>query len=138
MSRTNIYIDIDGVLLANEFSLAEGAVEFIKHIGDNFTVYWLTTHCMHGNPGWAIEYVDRASEEDLTPWLNKFIPTEWSMMKTEAIDFDQPFFWFDDDCYTAEKKELAKNKTLRSWMEVDLSKHPDQLIHELKFLKSLD
>lgn len=133
----NIYLDIDGVILANESNLSEGADEFIKYVAENFTVYWLTTHCMHGDGAWAVEYVNRASKEDLKPYLEKFIPTKWSLMKTEAIDFTKPFIWFDDDCYSGERLELHKNKAMNSWYEVNLSKYPEQLVGELKGLKSL-
>lgn len=34
----NIYVDIDGVLLANEENLATGAAKFIKYAADNFDV----------------------------------------------------------------------------------------------------
>ncbi len=129
-----LYIDIDGVLLANETNLADGASQFIKYVADNFDVYWLTTHCMDGKPEHAIEYVNRASEENLTQWLEKFKPTIWSLKKTDAIDFSQPFFWFDDDCFTEEQRVLRDHGVFNSWIEVDLRKYPDQLVHELKLL----
>ena len=128
-------MDIDGVLLANETNLADGAEEFIKYIADNFEVYWLTTHCMQGDPNWAVEYVNRSSVEDLSAWLNKFKPTTWSLKKTEAVDFAKPFLWFDDDCYSDEKIDLKRNGVFDSWVEVDLQKYNDQLRHELKMLK---
>lgn len=133
----NIYLDIDGVLLANELNLAEGAIEFIKYAADNFEVYWLTTHCMNGDPAHAVEYIARAEQEDLRPWLKKFKPTVWSLKKTEAIDFTKPFFWYDDDCYSEERKVLRQNNALNSWIEVDLRKYPDQMLHEIKLLKSI-
>ena len=84
--RPNIYLDIDGVLLANEENLSIGAVEFIKYAVEHFDVYWLTTHCMRGDPTHAIEYLNRAAKEDLRPWLEKFKPVTWGLKKTEAID----------------------------------------------------
>lgn len=77
----NIYLDIDGVLLANESNLSEGAIEFIKYAADNFEVYWLTTHCMNGDPVHAVEYIARVEKEDLRPWLKKFKPTVWSLKR---------------------------------------------------------
>ena len=133
----NIYLDIDGVLLANESNLAEGAKEFIKYAADNFDVYWLTTHCMNGDSTHAVEYIARVEQEDLRPWLIKFKPTVWSLKKTEAIDFTKPFFWYDDDCFSEERKVLRDNNALNSWIEVDLRKYPDQMIHEIKLLKSI-
>ena len=96
----NIYLDIDGVLLANEENLSIGAIDFIKYAVEHFDVYWLTTHCMDGTTEHAIEYLNRASSEDLRPWLERFKPVVWSLKKTEAIDFGKPFLWFDDDCFT--------------------------------------
>jgi hypothetical protein len=130
-------MDIDGVILANEGNLAIGASDFIKYATDNFDVYWLTTHCMDGNPTHAVEYVQRAASEDLRPYLEKFKPTKWSLAKTEAIDFGEPFLWFDDDCYSGERIALNEHRVFNSWIEVNLSKYPDQLTHEIKLLQSL-
>ncbi len=130
-------MDIDGVILANEENLAVGAIEFIRYATDNFEVYWLTTHCMDGNPSHAIEYVQRATKDDIRPYLEKLRPTTWSLAKTEAIDFSKPFMWYDDDCYSGERIALNEHNTFNSWIEVDLAKYPDQLVHELKLLHSL-
>lgn len=131
-----IYLDIDGVLLANEEYLAEGAAEFIKFAADNFDVYWLTTHCMDGNPDHAIEYLNRASDEDLRPWLKKFKPTVWSLAKTDAIDMSKSFIWYDDDCFSGEKVALEQARKLDSWFKIDLREHPDQMVKELITLQS--
>lgn len=133
----NIYLDIDGVLLANEENLAIGASEFIRYAVDNFDVYWLTTHCMNGDPAHAIEYIQRTTDENLRPYLEKFKPTTWSLAKTEAIDFSKPFLWLDDDCFSGERITLKEHNTFDSWIEVDLAKYPDQLVHEMKLLQSL-
>ncbi len=133
-----LYIDIDGVLLANESNLSEGAADFIRYAADNFEVYWLTTHCMHGDPKWAVEYVNRASDEDLSPWLEKFKPTTWSLAKTDAIDMTKPFLWFDDDCLYGERNALAEAGVPDSWVNVDLYKKQDQMVWELITLRSLN
>lgn len=133
----NIYLDIDGVLLANEDNLSEGASEFIKYAAEHFTVYWLTTHCMAGETEHAINYLQRSTDENLRPYLEKFKPVTWSVAKTEAIDFTQPFLWFDDDCFSGEQIVLREHDAFHSWIEVDLRKYPDQLVHELKLLKSI-
>ena len=135
--KPDIYLDIDGVILANEENLSIGAAEFIKFAADNFNVYWLTTHCMAGDANHAVWYVLRAGDKSLRPYLDKFKPTTWNLMKTEAIDFSKEFLWFDDDCYSGERLELSKQKVFNSWIEVDLMKYPDQLKHELKLLESL-
>ncbi len=131
-----IFLDIDGVLLANENNLAEGAADFIKYVADNFEVYWLTTHCMHGDPEHAVEYVNRASDEDLTPWLKKFKPTAWSLAKTDAIDMTVPFLWYDDDCLWGERRALEVAGKLTSWREIDLRKNLFQLQDELDIMQN--
>ncbi|MDQ5969981.1 MAG: hypothetical protein QG593_498 [Patescibacteria group bacterium] len=135
--KPSLYIDIDGVLLANEENLTIGAIEFIKYAADNFEVYWLTTHCMNGDPSHAVEYVQRTTDEDLRSYLGKFKPTTWSLMKTDAIDFKRPFLWYDDDCYSGERLALKENNVFNSWIEIDIAKYPDQLEHEIKLLRSL-
>lgn len=135
--KPNLYFDIDGVILANEKNLAIGATELIKYATDNFDVYWLTTHCMDGDTAHAIEYVQRGSDENIRHYLTKFKPTTWSIAKTEAIDFDKPFLWFDDDCYSGERLALNEHNVFNSWIEIDLAKYPDQLTHEIKLLQSL-
>lgn len=135
--KPNLYLDIDGVVLANEDNLAIGAIEFIKYATDNLDVYWLTTHCMDGSPAHAVEYVQRATNENIRPYLEKFKPTKWSLMKTEAIDFTKPFLWFDDDCYSGERLALKEQSVFNSWIEINLAKFPDQLTHEIKLLRSI-
>ena len=132
----NVYLDIDGVLLANEENLSIGAVEFIKYAVKNFDVYWLTTHCMDGTTEHAIDYLNRAAKEDLSPWLEKFKPVTWSLKKTEAIDFSKPFLWFDDDCFTGEKIDLQEHNAMNSWIEIDLRTTPDQMVKELITLQA--
>ena len=136
MQKPNIYLDIDGVILANEENLSIGAEEFIKYAVENFDVYWLTTHCTQSDATHAINYVMRAGNESLRPHLEKLIPTSWSEYKTEAIDFSKPFLWFDDDCYLGERRDLEKNNAFNSWVEVDLRNYPDQLMREIKLLES--
>jgi hypothetical protein len=136
MQKPNIYLDIDGVILANEENLSIGAEEFIKYAVENFDVYWLTTHCTQSDATHAINYVMRAGSESLRPHLEKLIPTSWSDNKTEAIDFSKPFLWFDDDCYLAEKRDLEANNAFNSWVEVDLRNYPDQLMREIKLPES--
>jgi hypothetical protein len=136
MQKPNIYLDIDGVILANEDYLSIGAEELIKYAVENFDVYWLTTHCTESDATHAINYVMRAGNESLRPHLEKLIPTSWSEYKTEAIDFSKPFLWFDDDCYLGERRDLKKNNAFNSWVEVDLRNYPDQLMREIKLLES--
>lgn len=132
----NVYLDIDGVLLADDDQTAIGAEAFIKYAVEHFDVYWLTTHCMEGEPTHAVEYVQRAANEDIRPWLEKFKPTAWSLKKTEAIDFSKPFLWFDDDCFSGERIDLKAHNAMKSWIQIDLRNVPDQMKKELITLQA--
>lgn len=123
----NIYLDIDGVLLANEKHIANYAEEFIRNVVTRYPTYWLTTHCMDGDPTLAIENVGRFCKPETLELLRKIIPTSWTIAKTEAIDFTKPFLWFDDDLYDDERIELTNHQALKSWVEVNLSNNPNQL-----------
>lgn len=125
--KPNIYLDIDGVLLANEKFLAPGAEDFIKYVVTRYPTYWLTTHCMDNDPSLAIENVGKLCRPEIAELLKQIKPLSWNTAKTEAIDFTKPFFWFDDDLYDDEREELIKHDKLSSWVEVDLVKNPDQL-----------
>ena len=131
-----------GVVIERMLRLAadHDAVALVKlhphHAVDHFDVYWLTTHCMDGTTEHAVEYLNRASPEDLRQWLEQFKPVKWSLKKTEAIDFTKPFLWFDDDCFTGEKIDLQQHNALNSWIEIDLRKTPDQMKKELATLEA--
>ena len=48
-------------------------------------------------------------------------------MKTEALDFDSDFIWFDNDIFSEEWKALQKCGSKQSVIEVDLRTNPRQL-----------
>jgi hypothetical protein len=127
----NIYLDVDGVLLINEKFAAPYAEEFLKRVLEKYpdSTYWLTTHRWKG--------IDR-TQEVLTPafstetleLIKAIKPTEWGDLKTDAIDFTEPFLWFDDDLFPEEEAMLEAHGVLDNWIGVDLIKNPNQL-HEL-------
>lgn len=124
----NIYLDIDGVLLANEHSAAEYADEFLQGVLAKYpdTTYWLTTHdWIEGNR--AIERLTPFLKQETINLLPKIKSTKWDQSKTDGIDFNHPFLWFDDDIYPEEKQALVKNNALQNWIEVNLYKNPNHL-----------
>ncbi len=122
----NIYLDIDGVILANDKQPALHADEFIKHIVENHDVYWLTTHCR--NPGDdPIPMLSRFFDDPTVACLKQIEPSYWDILKTEAVDFSRPFLWIDDDCLEAERTVLEQHNVFDSWIEVNLAKDPHQL-----------
>lgn len=127
----NVYLDVDGVLLANENNVALGADDLIQFVVPRYNVYWLTTHC-HGDASIPVKRFARF----FTPETREFLPhiraTDWQVAKTEAIDFTKPFLWFDDDLYDDERDELVSRSALAGWVEVDLSKDAEHLKHLLE------
>lgn len=117
----NIYLDIDGVLVGTK-SPREDVISFIKYILEHYpdSTYWLTTHCKGG--------VNRCAEwlrmndfpVELVDEMDKIIkPTNWEIMKTEAIDMDQDFIWFDDSLSEVEKKTLEAYYVLEDFYRMD-------------------
>jgi hypothetical protein len=124
----NIYLDIDGVLLANDKALAKYADEFIQVVVGlyPYNTYWLTTHCW-GGENHVKEVLGPFLKPETLRLLDRIKPTEWDEEKTDAIDFTKPFKWFDDDLYKQERAVLERNGAAKGWVQVDLSKDPDQL-----------
>lgn len=124
----NIYLDIDGVLLINEKQAAPGANEFLQFILTNYpeSTYWLTTHCWRGENR-AVDILTPALRPETIELLSKIKPTEWGEYKTDAIDFSQPFLWFDDDLFPEEEIVLNEHGALKNRIEINLYKDPNQL-----------
>ncbi|MDO8663434.1 MAG: hypothetical protein Q7K28_01160 [Candidatus Wildermuthbacteria bacterium] len=132
--ETNIYLDIDGVLIANERNQARYASEFLSYVLEHFpnTTYWLTTHCK-GDAMTPIEHIGHLFDPKIVELMKKIKPTNWDVSKTDGIDFSKPFLWFDDDCYDFEREVLLKHGVLDNWIEIDLRKDEHQL---QKFINS--
>ena len=69
--------------------------------------------------------------------VKKIKPTNWSYTKTDAIDFETPFIWFDDYLFEFEKEQLNKNGCFSSWVKVNLEENPDQLKDIFDLFKDL-
>ena len=126
--KPNIYLDIDGVLLANDLYAASYAKEFLHFVLTNFpdTTYWLTTHC-NGDASAPVRHIQHLFDDETITLLEKIKPTTWQTAKTRGIDFSKPFLWFDDDLFYEEKETLMKHGVLDNWIEVDLATNPEQL-----------
>ncbi len=124
----SIYLDIDGVLLANDLTPAKYSKEFLTTVLERYpyTTYWLTTHC-DGDASVPIQHIGHLFDNETVELMKKIKPTSWQTAKTRAIDFNKPFLWFDDDLFYEEKESLLEKGVLDNWIEVDLAKNPDQL-----------
>lgn len=55
-------------------------------------------------------------------------PTRWEVSKTEAINTDEDFLWFDDTLSDLEEKALVAKGRLGLYVKVDLDEDPDILL----------
>lgn len=135
----NIYLDIDGVILANDNNLADFAEVFIQCILTYWpdTTYWLTTHCWKGTNRTLDLLLPKLKKKRTIELIELIQPTEWGDLKTDAIDFTKPFLWFDDDLFQEERQILEHYHALECHRKIDLIKDPSQLLSEVIFLKSL-
>lgn len=126
--KTNIYLDIDGVLLLHARTPALHVYDFLSHVLDNHpdSTFWLTTHCQ-GDASVPIDHVGRFFDARTVQLMKQIKATRWDTGKTEGIDFSMPFLWFDDSCFEFEKDILRKNGVFENWIQVDLKKTEHQL-----------
>ena len=124
----NIYLDIDGVLLANETHAANFADELLQEVLRQYpdSTYWLTTHNWRGKNR-AKEVLAPHLRAETVPLLDKIKLTVWNEMKTDGIDFSEKFIWLDDDLWEDELKVLEEYNATDNFILVDLNKNPDQL-----------
>lgn len=124
----NIYLDIDGVLLANDKEAAHHVDTFLRAVVEKYpdSTYWLTTHNWRGENR-AKEILAPHLKSETVALLDKIKPSEWRDLKTDAIDFEQDFLWFDDDLWPEELNVLEKHEAVQNFIMVDLKKDPDML-----------
>ena len=129
---TNIFLDIDGVLVVNGNQLANYAHEFLVYVTSRYPTYWLSTHC-RGDVMYTQAFLERTFPPKTLEVANQIIHTNWRTNKTEAINFAQSFLWFDDALFEGERRELIKHNALENWIGVDFRKDVNYL---KKFLAS--
>jgi hypothetical protein len=125
---TKLYLDIDGVLLTAKHTQAAPDVdEFVEFIAQNFACYWLTTHCK-GDSAPALRYLSRFLKAITLEKLHQGVqPTNWDMLKTEAIDLASNFYWLDDSPFQSESAYLQTNGVASRLIVVNLS-NADELL----------
>lgn len=133
----NVYLEINGVLLSSETRVANYADEFLQAILEKYpnSTYWLTLHNWNG---------ENRTKEVLTPHLtpetvkllDKIKPTKWNDVKTEAINFDEDFLWFDSHLWPDELKALEEHEAAEQFILVKLGEDPDMLKKLTEVIKS--
>ena len=129
-----LYLDIDGVILTTKRTKpADFAIPFIDFATNHYDCYWLTTHCK-GNTSIPLAYLAEHFDKATIGKLQKIKPTNWSTLKTEAIDFLSDFIWLDDNPFASEINILTAHLAKDKLIIVDLNK-PDELKRVLEILK---
>lgn len=131
-----IYLDIDGVLLIKSQIPSESSTGFLKWALGNHDVYWLTTRCK-GYSEATFHGIGRYFEPEALPLLHEIKPTNWDTLKTEAIDFDSDFLWFDDYVMRAELQVLEAKGRIANLVLVNLVEDPAFLTTYLESLKKV-
>jgi|SRR3990167_2396427 len=126
--RQNIYIDIDGVILTKGGVPAMHLDKFLKYILGNYSVSWLTSRC-HGDTKYTIKYLSQFLLPQTVNLIERIKATNFTLDKTEAIDFSRRFFWLDDELFASEVNTLKEHGQYDSWIEVNLIRNPNQLNH---------
>lgn len=124
----NIYLDIDGVLLIDDKQAAPYADDFLHAILTKYpdATHWLTTHNWRGKNR-AKEVLAPHLSADTVRLLDNIKPSEWGALKTDAINFEEDFLWFDDDLWPDELQVLENSNASDRFVMVDLSKDPEHL-----------
>ncbi|MBE2190279.1 MAG: hypothetical protein IAE98_12540 [Candidatus Kapabacteria bacterium] len=128
------YIDIDGVILTKRNTLqAEGLHKFLDFLTKSFDCYWLTTHCK-GNVKNVLEYLSKFLDDNIMGMISTIKATNWTTLKTEAIDMTNDFQWFDDYPLQAEIEQLKLNGKLDNLIIVNL----DNKVELQRVIKAID
>ena len=133
--KKKIYIDIDGVLLDYMTGKpAEHAEELIMFLtSGRYDCYWLTTHCK-GDAQTALDYLSEHFSGKTMRRLRRIQPTQWTDLKTEAIDLMSDFIWLEDHPFQAEISALDALHKRASLCMVDLNRE-HELLNVINFIK---
>jgi len=124
-NKLKVYLNIDGVILKKDLTLPEYGKEFISFLVTNCDCYWLTTHGRGGNNN-AINHLSESYPLSTVEQLKMIKQTNWTDLKTEAIDINSDFIWLEDYPFEAEKKVLSAANKIDSLTTVNL-KRKDEL-----------
>jgi hypothetical protein len=124
----NYYLDVDGTIITKEHQEALGLNDFLKYLFNSGEVFWLTTHCRYLDTSSVLSYLEQFLEPKNYALVKNIFPTTWNTMKTEAINFSHPFYWFDDYLLEAEIRILQKNMCFEKWIKIDLGKNDQDIM----------
>ena len=124
--RIKLYLDIDGVLLKRDCTLAADAKEFLEWAVDNLDCFWLTTRDRRGHEKIITAFGNQLPET----LIRRIHATTWETLKTEAIDFESNFYLIDDGLLATER-QIVGNR----WLPVNVNRDPDGIKGVWELLK---
>ena len=134
----NIYLDIDGVL-RGVASPVQDVVELLEYILANFpdSTYWLTTHCRQDYNHTRAALLNSNLPKDLVERASTIVkPSNFAVLKTDAIDSEKPFIWLDDNLFESERKVLESRNCLSNHFLMN-PRDPEMAKKALMLLKNL-
>lgn len=137
MNVMNIYLDMSGVLLVNGTHAANYADEFLQAILEKYpdSTYWITARSRNDETH-AKKVLVSCLKPETIQLIDKVKQAEWSELKTDAINFDEDFLWFDDDIWPDELKVLEEHEAAQQFILIKLEKDPDMLKKLTEVIKS--
>lgn len=135
MAFLNVYFDIDGVLRGTA-SPKTDIIKLLKYCLKHYpdSIYWLTTHCNGGVNQTNLALKGELPDELVEGVYRTFKPTNWGVLKTDAIDLDSDFVWFDDNLFESERMILESYHVVNGFFRMN-PKDPKMAKKALKFLK---
>lgn len=132
-SNVKLYLDIDGVILTKNGKPAQGAELLLNFILKHCDCHWLTTHCRHG-VNKTSSYLGQYFSKEFCQKFLAIKETNWTDLKTEAIDFETEFFWLEDYPMNAEIQVLKEHGKLNSLLRVNLNQKNElnRILNQLK------
>lgn len=102
-----IYLDVDGVLLDKYLKPAQCLHEFVEYVTEHYDCYWATTHVIDGSTEHVMRVLERCGvSEEALKLLEQVNDTTWDMLKTEVLDMESDFLWFEDMPTDGERRAL--------------------------------
>jgi hypothetical protein len=112
MKNTDLYLDLDGVILRRtgsidirgrtEFAVAPRAMDFLSWAIESFNCYWLTSRSHDG----SYNEIERAFRfaipanslpVEIKDLIRAIGPAAWGVEKVSGIDLLREFYWVDDN-----------------------------------------
>ena len=120
-------------------SSQEDVTALIRYCLDNYdgSLYWLTTHCKGGENQTNFALSDVFPAELVEEMYQTFKPTNWEALKTDGIDLDSDFVWFDDNLFESEKNVFESYCVLDGFFRMS-PKDSDMAKKALLFLKNFE